>query len=69
MSLIPETLEATTLGSRVVGDAVNIETDILARQVQRLLFLGAEDDRPASSVSAPQRQTIGFSAISERSES
>jgi riboflavin synthase len=64
VSLIPETLEATTLGARVVGDRVNVETDILARQVQRLLFLGAEDDRPTSSVSAPQRQTIGFSATS-----
>jgi riboflavin synthase len=64
VSLIPETLEATTLGARVVGDAVNIETDILARQVQRLLFLGLQDDRPASSVDAPQRQTIGFSASS-----
>jgi riboflavin synthase len=74
VSLIPETLTATTLGTRVVGDAVNVETDILARQVQRLLFLGAEDDRPASSISAPHRQTIGFSAVSttasnERSES
>ena len=37
MSLIPETLEATTLGSRVAGDRVNLETDILARHVQRLL--------------------------------
>jgi riboflavin synthase len=69
VSLIPETLDATTLGARVVGDSVNIETDILARQVQRLLFLGAEDDRPTSSVNAPQRQTIGFSAFNERSES
>ena len=63
VSLIPETLTATTLGSRGVGDAVNIETDILARQVQRLLFLGAEDDRPASSVNEPHRQSIGFSAL------
>ena len=37
VSLIPETLEATTLGSRVAGDRVNLETDILARHVQRLL--------------------------------
>ncbi len=37
VSLIPETLEATTLGSRIAGDRVNIETDILARHVQRLL--------------------------------
>lgn len=62
VSLIPETLEATTLGARVVGERVNVETDILARQVQRLLFLGAADDRSPSFISAPQRQTIGFSA-------
>ncbi len=37
VSLIPETLEATTLGSKQAGDAVNLETDILARHVQRLL--------------------------------
>lgn len=70
VSLIPETLTATTLGERRVGDAVNIETDILARQVQRLLFLGAEDSSPASSINAPRRQTIGFSALTnERTQS
>lgn len=37
VSLIPETLAATTLGDRVAGDPVNLETDILARHVQRLL--------------------------------
>ena len=37
VSLIPETLVATTLGERVVGDTVNIETDIVARHVQRML--------------------------------
>ena len=37
VSLIPETLTATTLGERVVGDRVNIETDILARHVERML--------------------------------
>ena len=36
VSLIPETLTATTLGARGVGDSVNIETDILARHVARL---------------------------------
>ncbi len=37
VSLIPETLEATTLGAKAAGDAVNLESDILARHVQRLL--------------------------------
>ncbi|MFK4729938.1 riboflavin synthase [Agromyces mediolanus] len=36
VSLIPETLQATTLGERVPGEHVNIETDILARHVARL---------------------------------
>ena len=37
VSLIPETLTATTLGLRVAGDRVNIETDIVARHVERML--------------------------------
>jgi riboflavin synthase len=37
ISLIPETLVATTLGERGAGERVNLETDILARHVQRLL--------------------------------
>jgi riboflavin synthase len=41
VSLIPETLAATTLGQRAIGDQVNIETDILARHVERMLALAA----------------------------
>lgn len=37
VSLIPETLEVTTLGTKQPGDRVNIETDILARHVERML--------------------------------
>jgi riboflavin synthase len=37
VSLIPETLTATTLGTLVPGSRVNLETDILARHVQRML--------------------------------
>ncbi|MEV8250658.1 riboflavin synthase [Microbacterium sp. NPDC076768] len=44
VSLIPETLTATTLGSRVVGDRVNLETDILARHVERLLAFRATSE-------------------------
>ncbi len=37
VALIPHTLAATTLGHCVVGDTVNLETDILAKYVQRSL--------------------------------
>lgn len=37
VSLIPETLVATIMGSLKVGDRVNIETDMLARHVARML--------------------------------
>lgn len=37
VALIPHTLSATTLGHRRAGDAVNIETDVLAKYVQRQL--------------------------------
>jgi len=39
VALIPHALSVTTLGDRRVGDAVNIETDILAKYVQRSLGL------------------------------
>ncbi|MDI5940773.1 riboflavin synthase, partial [Micromonospora sp. DH15] len=35
--LIPTTLKLTTLGERAVGDAVNLEVDVLAKYVERLL--------------------------------
>jgi riboflavin synthase len=37
VSLIPETLQRTNLGSVVEGSLVNIEVDVLAKHVERLL--------------------------------
>jgi riboflavin synthase len=37
VSLIPETLARTTLGRRAPGDPVNLEVDVLAKYVERLL--------------------------------
>lgn len=37
VSLIPETLTATIMGQLQVGDRVNIETDMLARHVARMM--------------------------------
>lgn len=37
VALIPHTLAATTLGALAVGDAVNVEVDVVAKYVERLL--------------------------------
>ncbi len=37
VSLIPTTLELTTLGHKRVGDDVNLEVDVIAKYVERLL--------------------------------
>lgn len=37
VSLIPTTLELTTLGNKGVGDDVNLEVDVIAKYVERLL--------------------------------
>jgi riboflavin synthase len=42
VSLIPETLARTTLGMREVGTSVNIEVDVLAKYVERLLMSAGE---------------------------
>jgi riboflavin synthase len=43
--LIPETLEKTTLGLKVKGDSVNIEVDVLAKYVERLLAQQVHDGK------------------------
>ncbi|MGH3483419.1 MAG: riboflavin synthase [Nocardioidaceae bacterium] len=49
VALIPTTLEATTLGDAAVGTPVNLEVDVLAKYVERLLTHAApesaHDDR------------------------
>ncbi|MFC5724901.1 riboflavin synthase [Streptomyces gamaensis] len=43
VSLIPTTLELTTLGIKQAGDPVNLEVDVLAKYVERLLSGPARD--------------------------
>jgi len=42
VALIPTTLAATTLGRAAVGDLVNLEVDVLAKYVERLLAARVE---------------------------
>jgi riboflavin synthase len=37
VALVPHTLEVTTLGEKRPGDGVNLEVDVLAKYVERLL--------------------------------
>jgi len=37
LSLIPETLAVTTLGRKVPGNKVNVEVDVMAKHIERLL--------------------------------
>ncbi|HEU4512902.1 MAG TPA: riboflavin synthase [Nocardioidaceae bacterium] len=45
VSLIPETLARTTLGFKQSGDRVNLEVDVIAKYVERLLELSTPKDR------------------------
>lgn len=61
VSLIPETLTATVLGDLTPGDRVNIETDILARHVQRLIRFGGEaTGQPSGAVGAFAAGSVGI---------
>ena len=51
VSLIPTTLGLTTLGSRGPGDPVNLEVDVMAKYVEKLLLAGvrpptANEEKP-----------------------
>jgi riboflavin synthase len=42
IALIPHTLEVTTLGKLEIGGQVNLETDVLAKYVERLTTFGRD---------------------------
>ena len=50
VSLIPETLARTTLGGRRVGDRVNLEADVIAKHVEKLLAGHLPAPTPAQEV-------------------
>lgn len=60
VALIPTTLERTVLGKRRAGDAVNIETDILARLVVDRLEGMLGGDSRADGVTIEKLREFGF---------
>lgn len=56
IALIPRTLEATTMSLKKPGDAVNIEGDVLARYVYRMMTFGGR--QPEASGRTTGRATL-----------
>ncbi|MEE4290459.1 MAG: riboflavin synthase [Cycloclasticus sp.] len=46
VNIVPHTLEMTTLGKRQVGDSVNLEVDVIARYLERLM-MGSAENQPS----------------------
>jgi len=51
VSIIPHTSSVTTLGTRDVGERVNLEFDVVAKYVERMHSLGIPTEFPESSIS------------------
>lgn len=57
VSLIPTTLAVTTLGHKGVGDTVNLEVDVIAKHVERLLMFQPEQFSAPATSPAPAAPT------------
>lgn len=60
VALIPATLEMTTLGTRKVGDKVNIEADILAKTIVHQLRRARGDKKTSPPVTTDLLRDAGF---------
>jgi len=45
VNIVPHTLKMTTLGDRHVGDSVNLEVDVIARYLERLMMGGVKTEQ------------------------
>lgn len=62
VSVIPHTMKATNLGRLSVGSLVNLECDIIAKYVERLIgFDGASNFNIADAAAVAEQQPVGIS--------
>lgn len=59
VNIVPHTLQETTLGTAQVGNQVNLEVDLLARYMERLMK-GEKAAHPTSNVTLELLQQSGF---------
>ncbi len=61
VSIIPHTAKETILAERKCGDKVNLENDMIAKYVERLVGLGnTESDKPKSNITSDFLMKNGF---------
>jgi riboflavin synthase len=61
VNIVPHTSQVTTLGERRPGDPVNLEVDLIARYLERLMSAGAGDtDRPESGITREFLRRNGY---------
>lgn len=60
VSLIPHTASITTLGAKRIGDAVNIEYDVIAKYVEKLLIHSDNEAKPGQGISENFLKENGF---------
>ena len=58
VNLVPHTLKNTTLDHATVGQAVNLEVDVIARYLERLLL--GQTETPPNKLTASFLQQHGF---------
>ncbi|GAF65380.1 riboflavin synthase subunit alpha [Bacillus sp. TS-2] len=61
ISIIPHTLQETILGSKQMGDIVNIECDIIGKYVERMLGIKQEETPSSSKFNQTFLEENGFS--------
>lgn len=66
VGIIPHTLQVTTLGTLEPGNDVNLEVDVLARYVARLIQCEGAAAMPGSRITRALLQEAGFATEDER---
>lgn len=61
VAVIPHTYESTNLGQLKIGDAVNLEVDVLGKYFERFFQLGlAQGEKPGEKLTAEYLKSQGF---------
>ncbi|MGI8494343.1 MAG: riboflavin synthase [Pyrinomonadaceae bacterium] len=60
IAVIPKTWELTNLSTLKCGDAVNLEVDMIAKYVERILKYSAADDNSSGGVTIEKLSALGY---------